>query len=102
MLVFLPHCQETLTDNLTPDVAINPDFRPDEADAWQANLTRFSLFFPEKGRFFQERYSGYEFSLGGVTRLFHSRRTSLIQGERVRSLEKGCRVGRIGDRDVGS
>ena len=37
-----------LTENLTADFTINPDFAQVEADEQQVNLTRFSLFFPEK------------------------------------------------------
>jgi len=44
-----------ITRNLNLDVSINTDFAQVEADDQQVNLTRFSLFFPEKRRFFQER-----------------------------------------------
>ena len=37
-----------LTQNLTADLTYNPDFAQVEADEQQVNLTRFSLFFPEK------------------------------------------------------
>ena len=43
-----------LTSNLTADVTVNPDFAQTEVDAQQVNLTRFSLFFPEKRQFFIE------------------------------------------------
>jgi hypothetical protein len=43
-----------LTSNLTADVTINTDFAQVEADNQQVNLTRFSLFFPEKRLFFLE------------------------------------------------
>lgn len=41
-----------LTNNLTLDVTINPDFAQVEADDQMINLTRYSLFFPEKKTFF--------------------------------------------------
>lgn len=91
-----------LTDNLTLDLAVNPDFAQVEADEQQVNLTRFSLFYPEKRLFFQERSSAFDFSLGGSDRLFHSRRIGLADGEQVRIWGGGRLVGRIGDWDVGA
>ena len=44
----------SLTSSLTADFTINPDFAQAEVDAAQLNLTRFSLFFPEKREFFLE------------------------------------------------
>ncbi|MBW3553054.1 MAG: carbohydrate binding family 9 domain-containing protein [Gemmatimonadetes bacterium] len=90
-----------LASNLTLDVTVNTDFAQVEADAQQVNLTRFSLFFPEKRLFFQERASLFDFSLGGDARLFHSRRIGLVDGEQV-PIYAGARLnGRIGGWDVG-
>ncbi len=50
-----------LTSNLTADVTLNTDFAQVEADNQQVNLTRFSLFFPEKRLFFLERSSTFDF-----------------------------------------
>ena len=90
-----------LTSNLTLDLTVNTDFAQVEADDQQVNLTRFSLFFPEKRRFFQERGGIFEYPLGGNERLFHSRRMGLEDGEPVRIYGGGRLVGRIGDWDVG-
>jgi hypothetical protein len=54
------------------DLTVNTDFAQVEADDQQVNLTRFSLFFPEKRKFFQERAGMFEFRTGGASRLFHS------------------------------
>ncbi len=43
-----------LTKGLTADVTYNTDFAQVEEDEQQVNLTRFSLFFPEKRDFFLE------------------------------------------------
>ena len=43
-----------LTPGLTLDLTVNTDFAQVEADKQQINLTRFSLFFPEKRDFFLE------------------------------------------------
>jgi hypothetical protein len=53
------------TSNFTIDRTANTDFAQVEADDQQVNLTRFSLFFPEKRLFFQERASIFEYGLGG-------------------------------------
>ncbi len=90
-----------ITNNLTLDLSINTDFAQVEADDQQVNLTRFSLFFPEKRQFFQERSSVFDFPTGGNDRLFYSRRIGLTSGNPV-PLHGGARlVGRIGNWDVG-
>ena len=91
-----------LASNLTLDLTVNTDFAQVEADDQQVNLTRFSLFFPEKRRFFQERNSVFEYSLGGQERVFHSRRVGLVDGAPVRILGGARLVGRIGEWDVGA
>jgi hypothetical protein len=90
-----------LASNLTLDVTLNTDFAQAEADDQQVNLTRFSLFFPEKRLFFQERGETFAFPLGGQERLFHSRRIGLVGGEPVPILAGVRLVGRVGEWDVG-
>jgi hypothetical protein len=53
-----------ITENLTADLTFNTDFAQVEVDEQQVNLTRFSLFFPEKREFFLE--SRGSSSSGGV------------------------------------
>lgn len=91
----------SLTDNLTLDLTLNTDFAQVEADNQQVNLTRFSLFFPEKRQFFLERASLFDVNLGGSNRLFYSRRIGLHDGQAVRLLGGGRLVGRVGPWDVG-
>jgi len=43
-----------LTRSLIADVTVRTDFAQVEEDVQQVNLTRFSLFFPEKRDFFLE------------------------------------------------
>tara|TARA_R100001143_G_scaffold63605_1_gene73831 strand:- start:59213 stop:61432 length:2220 start_codon:yes stop_codon:yes gene_type:complete len=91
-----------LTNNLTLDLTVNTDFAQVEADDQQVNLSRFSLFFPEKRQFFQERAGLFEFRTGGQSRLFHSRRIGLTgDGEMVRILGGARVVGKVGEWDVG-
>ncbi len=90
-----------INSTLTLDVTVNTDFAQVEADDQQVNLTRFSLFFPEKRQFFQERAGIFEFSLGGRDRLFHSRRIGVADGDLVRILGGARLVGRVGRWDLG-
>jgi hypothetical protein len=90
-----------LTGNLTFDATVNPDFAQVEADDVQVNLTRFSLFFPEKRLFFQERSSNFDYNMGGSNTLFYSRRIGLVDDEPVRIYGGARLVGRLGAWDVG-
>src|SRR5512134_3866841 len=84
------------------DLTVNTDFAQVEADDQQVNLTRFSLFYPEKRQFFQERASIFEFRTGGLSRLFHSRRIGLTDdGRPVRILGGARLVGHWSGWDVG-
>ena len=95
-----------ITQNLTADFTYNTDFAQVEADEQQVNLTRFSLFFPEKREFFLENRDTFTF--GGVTSgggdapvLFYSRRIGLDAGRQV-PIEAGGRVtGRVGGYSLG-
>ena len=53
-----------ITNNLTLDLTINPDFGQVEADPAQVNLTAFEIFFPEKRPFFVEGASIFNFGIG--------------------------------------
>ncbi|HJU73092.1 MAG TPA: DUF5916 domain-containing protein, partial [Gemmatimonadaceae bacterium] len=52
----------SITPNLTADVTVNTDFAQVEIDEQQVNLTRFSLFFPEKRDFFLEGRGVFDFA----------------------------------------
>jgi hypothetical protein len=90
-----------LTNNLTLDLTVNTDFAQVEADNEQINLTRFSLFFPEKRTFFQERSSVFSFDFEPQTSLFYSRQIGLNEGEQV-PIYGGARItGMAGKWDLG-
>ncbi len=100
-----------ITDGLTTDLTYNTDFAQVEADEQQVNLTRFSLFFPEKREFFLENAGTFSFggvavsganAGGGATPiLFYSRRIGLEGGREV-PLRAGGRVtGRVGPFSLG-
>ena len=100
-----------ITNQLTLDLTYNTDFAQVEADDEVVNLSRFSLFFPEKREFFLEGAGIFNFSasgaLGGGLRggrdmlLFHSR-TIGLQNKQPVPLHGGARLqGKVGNYDVG-
>ena len=97
-----------LTRSLTADFTLNTDFAQVEADEQQVNLTRFSLFFPEKREFFLENQGTFDFGgtggFGGggdAPILFYSRRIGLQDGRQVPVRAGGRMTGRVGGFDVG-
>ena len=93
-----------VSQNLTADFTYNTDFAQVEADEQQVNLTRFSLFFPEKREFFLENQGTFEFGGGGgnVPLLFYSRRIGLDRDGRSVPIVGGARLtGRVGAFNVG-
>jgi hypothetical protein len=96
-----------LTQNLIADFTYNTDFAQVEADEQQVNLTRFSLFFPEKREFFLENQGTFTFgntaASGGtdIPILFYSRRIGLNGGLPVAINAGGRLTGRAGRYSVG-
>ena len=86
-----------ITSNLTLDLTLNTDFAQVEADNVRLNLTRFSLFFPEKREFFLERSGLFEHGNPRSTQTFFSRRIGLTE-----QILAGARMtGQIGRFSVG-
>jgi hypothetical protein len=79
----------SITPSVTADFTVNPDFAQADVDESRVNLTRFSLFFPEKREFFLEGAGMFEFgtaparfSFGGPeVVLFYSRRIGIDEDE---------------------
>ena len=102
-----------VTPNLTADLTVNTDFAQVEADEQQVNLTRFSLFFPEKRDFFLEGRGIFDFARGGSTggggansasdtpQLFYTRRIGLDNGGVVPITMGGRLTGKVGKFAVG-
>ncbi len=69
-----------ITNNMTLDLTLNPDFGQVEADPSEVNLTAYETFFPEKRPFFIEGNNITSFVTGvgdgdlGNDNLFYSRR----------------------------
>ena len=96
-----------LTRGLTADLTVNTDFAQVEEDQQQINLTRFSLFFPEKRDFFLEGQGIFDFGgqsgqrAGAIPIMFFSRRIGLSGGQAVPVIAGGRVTGKAGPFDVG-
>jgi len=101
-----------VTPNLTADLTVNTDFAQVEIDEQQVNLTRFSLFFPEKRDFFLEGRGIFDFGRGGngalsassgsdTPQLFYTRRIGLDNGSVVPIDVGGRLTGKVGKYAVG-
>ena len=107
-----------VTQGLTADLTYNTDFAQVEVDEQQVNLTRFSLFFPEKREFFLEGQGIFDFGggfRGGPTAyyfrgerfggsapvLFFSRRIGLNEGRTVPIQGGGRLTGKVGPYSIG-
>ncbi len=96
-----------LTPSLTSDFSYKTDFGQVEADQEQINLTRFSLFFPEKRNFFLEGAGIFDFGervsrQGGGTLLFYSRRIGIQDGHDLPVLFGSKLTGRVGAYEIGA
>jgi hypothetical protein len=93
--------QHALSDNLNADFTLNTDFAQVEADNQVINLSRFSLFFPEKRKFFLERASIFDFKSDYNNNLFYSRKIGINDSQLI-PIWGGVRlVGRLDEWDVG-
>ena len=96
------------TSTLTADVSVNADFAQTEVDAQQVNLTRFSLFFPEKRQFFVEGADSLRMGVALLhfgpppLELFYSRNVGLsAAGTPIPVNAGGKLTGKVGGFDVG-
>jgi hypothetical protein len=81
-----------ITSNVISDITVNTDFAQVEADQEQVNLSRFSLFFPEKRDFFLEGLDIFNVGEGSfsnpLTLLFFSRRIGLNRDSKTFELNE--------------
>ncbi|HIC53394.1 MAG TPA: hypothetical protein EYO97_06150 [Gemmatimonadetes bacterium] len=87
--------------SLTLDLTYNTDFAQVEVDEQQLNLTRFSLFFPEKRPFFLENAGTFAVGSAQNNEIFFSRRIGIADGQAVPILGGGRITGRIAGLTVG-
>ena len=102
-----------LTPSLRLSTTINTDFGETEVDDRQINLTRFSIFFPEKRSFFLQDAGIFNFATTGIDQPggipstgaeifpFFSRRIGLLRGQEV-PIDYGIKLtGRAGRTEIG-
>ena len=100
-----------ITSNLVADLTFNTDFAQVEADQERVNLTRFSLYFPEKRDFFLEgaeifnagNSGGFRHGRGGGGGpvIFYSRRIGIVEGQQI-PLWGGAKItGKINKTTIG-
>ncbi len=91
-----------VTNTLTADLTVLPDFAQAEVDRQVVNLTRFPLFFPEQRPFFTEGAAIFAFGRPQQSQMFYSRRIGLGSGGTPVELPFGARMqGRVGSNQVG-
>ncbi len=71
-----------ITPTLKLNFTTNTDFAQVESDRKQINLSRFSLYYPEKRQFFLEGKNYYSMNIGRE-KLFYSRRIGIDQSQGV-------------------
>ncbi|MYA69447.1 carbohydrate binding family 9 domain-containing protein [Candidatus Poribacteria bacterium] len=97
-----------ITSNLTLDLTLNTDFAQVEADQEEVNLTRFSLYFPERRDFFLEGSGLFAFGAGigdfgpPPLSVFYSRSIGIEDEKEVRLLGGGKLTGKVGAYSVGA
>jgi len=102
----------SLTSTLAAKLTLNTDFAQVESDQERVNLTRFSLFFPEKRDFFlegaelfnfgSERMGGQYFRDDELFYLFYSRRIGIVEGHQQPILGGAKMLGRLGPFQIGA
>jgi hypothetical protein len=81
-----------ITPKMKLNLTINTDFAQVESDKKQINLSRFSLSYPEKRKFFLEGKNFFDFDLGDRIRPFYSRRIGLAQDGSEVPILGGARI----------
>ena len=92
-----------VTPSLTLDLTYNTDFAQVEVDEQRTNLTRFSLFFPEKRPFFLENAGLFSAGTPQAVDLFFTRRIGIdTLGTPVPIRGGGRLTGRVAGLNVGA
>jgi hypothetical protein len=93
------------TPLLRANLTLNTDFAQTEVDQRQVNLTRFSLFFPEKRDFFLDGATSFDFASPSgdlIVNPFFSRRIGLGDDNSAQPIAFGTKLtGQLGGQDVG-
>ena len=72
-----------ITPTLKLNMTVNTDFAQVESDRARINLSRFSLYYPEKRQFFLEAKDLFQMNMGHRNQVFYSRTIGLQDGQEI-------------------
>jgi hypothetical protein len=91
-----------ITPSLTAEFTVNPDFGQAEVDDQIVNLSRFSVFFPEKRDFFLENSGIFLFGRQEENQAFFTRRIGLTDNGAPVPIDYGAKItGKVGPYNIG-
>lgn len=90
-----------ITPTLKLNMTFNTDFAQVESDRAQINISRFSLYYPEKRQFFLEGKDHYNSGFINQTEIFYSRRIGIDNGEEVPIIAGARLMGNAGKSNIG-
>ncbi|RLD49854.1 MAG: hypothetical protein DRI94_10235 [Bacteroidetes bacterium] len=94
-----------LNANITPSLKLNltsfTDFAQVESDRIPVNLSRFSVYYPEKRAYFLEGYDKFRFYLGDRNTVFYTRTLGTENEQTVPIIGSVRLFGKIGKSNIG-
>ncbi len=94
-----------LNVNITPSLKLNltsfTDFAQVESDRIPVNLSRFSVYYPEKRAFFLEGYNNFQFYLGDRNTVFYTRTLGTENYQTVPIIGSVRLFGKAGKNNIG-
>ncbi len=94
-----------LNVSLSPTLKLNlttfTDFAQVEADRIPVNLSRFSVYYPEKRQFFLEGSDMFNFYLGDRNNAFYSREIGIEDGQQIPIIAGVRLFGKVGKNNIG-
>ena len=94
-----------LNVSLSPTLKLNlttfTDFAQVEVDRIPVNLSRFSVYYPEKRQFFLESYDMFSYYLGDMNSAFYTREIGIENGKQVPIIAGARLFGKVGKNNIG-
>ncbi|OGU58120.1 MAG: hypothetical protein A2X64_05635 [Ignavibacteria bacterium GWF2_33_9] len=90
-----------INNNIKANLTFNTDFAQVESDEMKINLTRFSLYYPEKRDFFLEGSTNLTMTIDGESDIFYSRRIGIHESKMVPIIAGAKVLGRIDNTNIG-
>ncbi|HGY55177.1 MAG TPA: hypothetical protein ENK44_05740 [Caldithrix abyssi] len=92
-----------ITPTVKLNITLNTDFAQVESDLTRINLSRFSLYYPEKREFFLESKDYFDFGMGRRIQPFYSRRIGISPDRHEIPIIAGARIlGKQGKTTLGA